>query len=508
MSSARQKETPAGLHAVIAELDLNVSRPIVRSLISGGTRKTRITDQEVLEQYPKSYQPDPGIAGQLRFALRYEPIELGVYKAAFQSIGKVPIQDWILQEPNGIFARRAWYLYELLTETALDLADLTSGPYIDLLDSDLHITGPAARIRRQRVFDNLLGNKDYCPLIRRTEKLAAGFGKNLTERARNLVAAVDPAVLKRAVHYLFTKETKSSFAIEGEAPSKDRTERFIAVLMGAEKFDPTAKPPLIELQNAIVDPRYAQKDWRDIQVYIGDTLPDFSQQVHFVCPKPEDVPSLMDGWMRMLAHLLDPASTIHPVCAAAAAAFGFVFVHPFVDGNGRIHRFLVHNLLSKSRFTPQGVVFPISAVMLRDMAAYDRALEAFSRRISPLVRYAMDAEQRITVENQTADLYRFFDATPQTEYLFDCIEETIRRDLKHELDFLKFFDTAMNTVTEIVDMPNQRAALLIRLIYQNKGSLSKPKRTLFAELTDEELVRIEAAICAAAQRFQPEAEPA
>ena len=99
---------------------------------------------------------------------------------------------------------------------------------------------------------------DYCPLVRRTEKLSAGFGKNLTERACNLVAAVDPAVLKRAVHYLFTKETKSSFAIEGEAPSKGRTERFIAALMRAEKFDPTAKPPLIELQNAIVDPRYAQ----------------------------------------------------------------------------------------------------------------------------------------------------------------------------------------------------------------------------------------------------------
>lgn len=132
------------------------------------------------------------------------------------------------------------------------------------------------------------------------------------------------------------------------------------------------------------------------------------------------------------------------------------------------------------------------------MAAYDRALEAFSRRISPLVRYTMDAEQRIMVENQTADLYRFFDATPQTEYLFDCIEETIRRDLKHELDFLKFFDTAMKAVMAFVDMPNQRAALLFRLIHQNKGKLSTAKRTLFTELTDEELVLNEAAICAKA----------
>jgi hypothetical protein len=270
--------------------------------------------------------------------------------------------------------------------------------------------------------------------------------------------------------------------------------------MRAETFDPTAKQAIVELQNAIVDPRYAQKDWRDIQVYIGETLPDFSQDVHFVCPKPEDVSSLMDGWMQMVARLLDAGSSVHPVCTAAAA-FGFVFIHPFIDGNGRIHRFLVHNILSKARFTPQEVIFPISAAMLRDMAAYDRALEVFSRAIAPFIQYHIDAEQRISVLNKTVDLYRFFDATRQTEYLFDCIEDTISRDLKHELDFLKFFDAAMKSVMGIVDMPNQRASLLIKLIHQNKGELSEGKRELFAELSDEEIGKIEFAIKAAAQQF-------
>ena len=495
-------ETPVGLHALINELDLKIPRPIVRSIITGGTRKTRITDAEVLEQYPKPYQPAEGLIGQLRFALRYEPVDLGVYKAAFARIGKIDIERWVQSEPNGIFARRAWYLHELLTGGALDVPDLTSGPYVDLLDTHLHIAGPATRIRRQRVFDNLLGNQHYCPLIRRTEKLEVGMAKNLTERARSLVATVEPTVLKRAVHYLFAKETKSSFAIEGEAPSKDRTERFVAALMRAEKFDPSSKQSLVDLQNTIVDPRYAQKDWRDIQVYVGETLPDFSQDVHFICPKPQDVPSLMDGWMQMIARLLGAESPVHPVCAAGAAAFGFVFVHPFLDGNGRIHRFLVHNVLSKTRFTPQGVVFPVSAAMLRDMAAYDRVLEAFSRPISPFIQYNMNAEQEITVSNETGDLYRFFDATPQTEYLFDCIEETISRDLKHELDFLRFFDAAMKSVMGIVDMPNQRAALLIKLIHQNKGKLSKGKRDSFSELSDEEIHKVETTIKAAAQQFQ------
>jgi hypothetical protein len=506
MQSASGEGTMIGLHALIDQLDLRVPRPAVRSVLVGGTRKTRITDTQVLEQYPRAYDPADGVIGHLRFALRYEPLDLGVYKAAFQTIKKSEIEGWIQSEPNGIFARRAWYLYELLTGDTLNVSPLTSGPYVDLLDPKLHVVGPAVRVRRQRVFDNLLGNKDFCPLIRRTEKLASDFTKNLSERAGALVAAVDPAVLKRAVHYLCTKETKSSFAIEGEAPGKDRTERFVAALMRADKFDASQKQSLLDLQNAMVDPRYAQSDWRRIQVYVGETLPDFSQQVHFVCPKPGNVPALMEGWMHMVSRLLADGDPAHPVCVAATAAFGFVFLHPFIDGNGRIHRFLVHNILSRMKFTPQGVVFPVSAAMLRDMASYNRVLEQFSGSIAPLVRFSMNTDQEMTVEGETADLYRYFDATPQAEYLFDCIEETIGKDLTRALDFLRFFDLALRSVMEIVDMPNQRAHLLIRLIHQNGGKLSKSKRNAFAELSDEEVAQIEAAIRAAADQFSAAAE--
>jgi hypothetical protein len=154
----------------------------------------------------------------------------------------------------------------------------------------------------------------------------------------------------------------------------------------------------------------------------------------------------------------------------------------------------VHNVLSKSNFTPKGVLFPISAAMLRDMAAYDRVLAAFSDAIQPFIDYKMDAEQRMTVSNDTADLYRYLDATVQTEYLFDCIEDTITRDLKAEIGFLKFFDRAIRSVMEVVDMPNQRASLLVRLIHQNNGTLSKGKRHQFAELNDDEIRQIESAI--------------
>jgi Fic family protein len=361
-----------------------------------------------------------------------------------------------------------------------------------LLDPALHITATGVRVRRQRIIDNLLGNRDYCPMIRRTDRLNAAMQQQLAEEAKSIVEGVDPTVLARAVHYLFTKETKSSFAIEGEVPSTDRTMRFVAALGRADHFDTGDKKAFVDLQNSIVDPRYAQKDWRTIQSYVGQTASNYTEIVHFICPKPENVASLMNGWMRAVARIEDGA--VDSICAATVTGFGFVFVHPFEDGNGRIHRFLIHHSLAKLKFAPQGLLFPVSAAMLRDPKAYDAALNAFSGTIMPKIEYEMDDQQRLTVLNKTDTLYRYYDATPQVEYLYEAVAETIRKDLREEIEFLEVFDKAMIAVQKIVDMPNARASLLVRLILQNHGTLSGKKRRQFAELSDEEITRIEEAI--------------
>jgi hypothetical protein len=98
----------------------------------------------------------------------------------------------------------------------------------------------------------------------------------------------------------------------------------------------------------------------------------------------------------------------------------------------------------------------------------------------------------------------YFDATAQAEYLYRYIEETIHRDLRDEIGFLAIFDTALCVTLNIVDMPNRRAALLLRLILQNRGKFSKGKRTSFAEITDQEVERIETAVWAIWQENQQE----
>jgi hypothetical protein len=309
--------------------------------------------------------------------------------------------------------------------------------------------------------------------------------KALAEEESAIVNSCDPAILARAVHYLFTKETKSSFAIEGEAPSKDRTERFVAALMKASGFDATSKDAFVQLQNAIVDPRYAQKDWRTAQNFVSQTLPDYSEDVHLVCPKPGDVPDLMNAWREMVRRL-ELREGIDPVVAAVVTAFGFVFIRPFDDGNGRIHRFLVHHKLARLGFTPPGILFPVSTAMLRDRRPTTRFWSAFQ------IRSCLSFVMTLTWNREWSSIMIPLGSTGismlrHKPNIFISASKKLHRDLRDEIGFLTAFDAALRAVLNIVDMPNRKASLLVRFILQNKGRLSKGKRPTFSEISDQEI---------------------
>ena len=223
----------------------------------------------------------------------------------------------------------------------------------------------------------------------------------------------------------------------------------------AEHEDFFDKSHLVDLQNRIVDPRFRDPDYRTSQNYVGEAVGWQREKVHFACPKPEDLPVLMDGLIA--AHQRMGRDPFSPVAHAAAVAYGFVFLHPFEDGNGRIHRFLIHNVLARRGFTPQGIMFPVSAAMLRNAAEYDASLEAFSRKLMPLVEYTLDEEGRMVVQNDTVTWYRYIDMTPQVEALFRFIEKTINTELVEELDFLRSYDQSKQAIQALVDSPESYA---------------------------------------------------
>ncbi len=487
--------TPVGQDALIGMLGLRLPTPAVVSRVVQGARKTVVENGRTVERYPKGYMPEDTLVGHLRFALRYEPVDLGVLAAAFGAPGAAGgIEAWVRAEPTGAYARRAWFLYEWLTGERLGIPDAGAVGYVDALDPGLHVTAKGIPSRRHKVTDNILGRPGFAPMVRRTERLAAFQAEDMAAEARAIVAGCDPAVLARAVSYLYTKETKSSFAIEGETATGNRAERFVAALRAARTFEPTDPRSLTALQNAIVDPRYAASGFRDFQIFVGETVGGYREIVHFICPRPEDVGPLMSDWAQMTERL---KGATDPVVAAALSAFGFVFVHPYEDGNGRIHRFLIHQVLTAEGFTPPDVLFPVSAAIVRDRKGYDAALESFSKAVAPFIEWHWAAGAdgpEIAIDNDMAHLYRYFDATPLAEFLYAKIAETIRKDLREELDFVAVYDAALSAVRNIVDMPDRRASLFVRLCLQNGGRLAKARRDTFKELTDAELDMLQGAI--------------
>lgn len=504
MISEQAGHRSAGYAALIERYSLDVVPNWHRSVVSdGAVRRTDATPSAVLDTYPSTYWPGDDPGAHIEFALKYDGTNLGLLAAILSAIGPEEITRFVQSKPTGKYARRIWYFYEMLTGEQLPLADLSKGNYIDLLDPDEYmVLASGERVRRQRVNNNMLGDARFCPMVRRTETITRFVDRDLATRCAELIRAYPSELLTRALSYLYTKETKSSFEIEHIKPDASRTERFITLLQAALTEDLCRKNRLIELQNSIVDPRYRDSDYRNSQNYIGETVHYGNERIHYVCPKPEHVESLMAGMVE--AHQRIEQGGVHPVVHAALVGYAFVFVHPFEDGNGRIHRLLIHNILTRRRFAPAGVIFPVSAAMLKQQAAYDASLEAFSRPILGLVEYTLDDEGRMTVHNDAGIWYRYPDMTTQVECLFAFVEQTIETELVEELEFLANYDRTKRAMQEIIDMPDREIDLFIRFCLQNNGKLSQRKREAkFARLTDEEIRRLEEVVATGCKTAAP-----
>ena len=87
MSSSYNYPRRVGLIALIEALDLRVPLPAVRSFVTRGARRTNISGSTISDFYPQRFKQDT-VIGNLKFAMRYEPIDLGVLDAAFESLAR------------------------------------------------------------------------------------------------------------------------------------------------------------------------------------------------------------------------------------------------------------------------------------------------------------------------------------------------------------------------------------------------------------------------------------
>jgi len=136
--------------------------------------------------------------------------------------------------------------------------------------------------------------------------------------------------------------------------------------------------------------------------------------------------------------------------------------------------------------------FPISAAILRQIASYRRVLESYSRPLLKLIHWRATPEGNVDVLNDTADYYRYFDATSHAEFLYHCVAETVEQDLPREVKYLEAYDRFVGRVQALFDMPKSKFDLLWRFLQQNQGKLSKRAREKeFSQLTDVEAGQIE-----------------
>ena len=458
------------------------------------TQKTIQEGDRVREIYPKKYAIDNKTTSHLEFALKYDGINLTLLRHIFEEIEKSELIEYIVSKPTSKYARRLWYFYEFLMEKELPIEDLKQGNYIDLLEKEKYYTLPNPKsIKRQRIRDNLLGTKDFCPIVRKTEKLKQYEALNLSQKSKDIVTTYPNHLLKRALSYLYTKETKSSFEIEQIKPSSSRVEKFIAMLKEAQKDDFCTKEKLLLLQTRIVDARFKDSDYRTNQNYVGERISYTEEKVHYISPKPNDLIKLMEGLIASHQRMSnDPnLAVIH----ATLIAYGFVYLHPFEDGNGRIHRFLLHNILAREGFTPQNMIFPLSAVMLKNPNEYEISLEYFSSKLLSLIDYDLNEDGKMNVLNNTARWYQNIDMTQQAEALYEFIDKTINEELQQELAFIIQYDTSKRAIQAIIDMPDREIDLFIRFVMQNNGTLSANKRKKYFEfLSNEEVVLMEEAV--------------
>ena len=446
------------------------------------------------EVFDKRYLPEDTLEGHLSFALRHEHMDLLILRRAFDAVLQEEIEAIVRATPTGAFSRRLWFFYETLTGRTLNLEDAPTVTAVPALDPKLHFTGKERLSLRHRVRDNLLGTGALCPIIRRTEKLEELIASDLAAQAQDTIGRTGGQVIARAASFLLLADSRASFEIEGERPPVNRLERWGRAVLEAGKR-PLNQTEIYRLHRILIgDDRLTPIGYREEGVFLGERDHNNEPIPEFIGARREDVFELMTALNECNNRLrITDTDNVDPVLQAAIIAYGFIYIHPLADGNGRLHRCLIHQVLAERKFTPAGMVFPVSSVMLDRIDDYRTVLQGHSAPLMEFIDWRALPNGNVDVLNDTADLYRFFDCTAEAEFLYECVKRTIEEDLPREIEYLKRHDEAMRGIMNAIEMSDNLAQQSIFFIRNNDGDFPKRRRDRepFSKLTDDEIATIE-----------------
>jgi hypothetical protein len=450
-------------------------------------------------------RPSADLKGHLTFLLKHEVLNLELLARLFKKIDPQDLIDWISSEPSGQYARRVGFLFEWLTGITLSVLSKITGNYVDLLDSKLMVTaskGFAVTNRRWRVRNNLAGTPAFCPMIRKSPELIGALSADIENDLHELELEFGQDVLMRSAVWMTLRESKASFAIEGEAHHHDRIQRFADVLARRAGYGaiPLDEDSLRQLQTEILGTHASLEKFgiRQSPVFVGEVV-RYQELVHYVAPMAEDVEDMLKG----LGVFLERTGGQSSVMRSAVAAFGFVYIHPLADGNGRVHRFLIQDILRRDGLVHSPMILPISSSISRDSArrhAYNQVLDVVS---APLMRalaghYKFSAQHTVYPDGIRSNfefngqslakpVWQYPDLTAHVVYLSEVLQRTVREDMREESRLVRNHSLAKAAVKDILEMPDPQIDRVIRSVMNNEGKLSNALVAEIPALSDSKI---------------------
>lgn len=443
---------------------------------------TRIEPMDDVLAVPRHVAPaeDASLLEHLLFALKHEDLQLHLLLEALRLIKAQALTDALATQRTGSYLRKAAFLWEKVHGRELPLPwDSTGGNYVDLFDAASYYVGPVwERSQRLRINFNGIGPIEYCPVVRRDEALAAR-GRQVLDRLRAWAGdARNQATLDRVLSWAYLAETRDSFAIENEVPSPDKERAFLQAMATLRERRPLTEDHLVELQNTVIsNPLMAEVEFRNRQNWL-QRGGQGALAVRYLPPPPGAMLTLMYGWERMAN---STEGDVPPLVRAALVSFGFVFLHPFMDGNGRLSRLLAHHSLNLQQVLPlvdgQAALLPLSVAMKQHEADYLRALEAFSRPARQLwdVTYLAENDFRFDFKS-TPSVYAHWNGETAARFVTTCAEQALVQSLIGETQFIQAYDRAFDRIDRAFNLPNRTVNLLIQWIRQNGGQMPARRR--------------------------------
>ena len=456
----------------------------------GRRRATHIAGGITTETYVESMRPSADLRGHLTFHLKHEVLHFELLYRVFSLLDPQELVEWVSAEPTGQYARRAGFLFEWFTGKDLPVVANVRGAYVDVVDSAKLVVSSKDRTianSRWRVRDNLPGTRAFCPMVLKTPDLQQAMELDVPQLLGELVLEFGEEVLMRSAVWMTLRESKASFAIEGEGDQLDRVQRFADVLarrtgQGVWPLDESA---LAQLQSEILGARTSLQRFglRQSPVFVGEVV-RYQEVVHYVAPPAQDMLAMLNGLITFLERTTGQSS----VMRSAVASFGFVYIHPLADGNGRVHRFLMNDILRRDGVVSAPMILPVSSLIASDIAerrAYDEILDAIS---DPLMReltgqYAFGPVHQLYADGIRSNfefdgdaiarpVWQYLNLTPHVVYFSNVLSRTIREDMYEESRYLRSHEQARSAIKDIIEMPDIQIDRVIRSAQANQGKLS------------------------------------